>query len=73
MDRAIELINGMMKECDAELDKLSNQFSKTNPHNIYDASYRETLVRLKDIQISRYNVLRDVKKVLEGVTDEDHE
>lgn len=69
MDRAIEIVKQMLEACDKELDRLSDQYAKINPHNIYDTSYRETLVRMKDTQITRFNVLREVKQALEGINE----
>ena len=65
MTKAIEIVEGMMKEIDKELDRLSASYAKTSPTNIYDASYRKTLVELKDIQVRKYNTLREVKHALE--------
>lgn len=69
MDRAIEIVKEMIEACDKELDRLSNQYAKTNPSNIYDAYYRDTLVRLKETQITRFSVLCEVRKALENINE----
>ena len=71
MTKAIEIVNEMMKVVDSELDRLSASYAKTSPTNIYDAGYRRTLENLEDIQIRKYNTLREVKMALENEMKKD--
>ena len=65
MTRAYEIIEKMMQDVSKEMDKLADSYARTSPTNIYDVSYRHTLEKLKDIQISKYNTLREVKMAFE--------
>ena len=71
MTRAIEIVNEMINEVDKELDRLSASFAKTSPTNIYDASYRITLMELENGQIRKLTTLRDLKRRFEAELGKD--
>jgi len=61
MEKAIEIVKEMKAKCEAELDRLYDCYSHTNPSSIYDADYRTTLLQMKDREVVKLNLLRELE------------
>ena len=66
MEKAIKIVKEMKARCDAELDRLYDCYSHTNPLSIYDASYRAMLMQMKDREMTKLNLLQELKLRLEA-------
>ena len=65
MDKAIEIVKGMMAELDGELNETARKYSKLDARNIYEADYMKLLVDIKNRLIGKRIVLQDVLTKLE--------
>lgn len=65
MERALEIINEMIRKVDKEIDENRKRFEKTNPNNIYDQDYRKMLLDIHARNMNKYMTLCDVKRAFE--------
>ena len=61
MEKAIEIVKEMKAKSEAEMDRLYDCYSHTNPLSIYDTSYRDMLVQMKDREVVKLNLLRELE------------
>ena len=65
MDKAIEIVKGLLKKVDGELDDIRQRYGETTPYSIYDVAYRQTLESLHSRAITRRIAFEDVLRELE--------
>ena len=71
MNKAIEIVKGMIAKVNAEMDDVQSNYKRTRPDSIYDANYRKVLEQMHDRLIAKTIVLEDVVKELERAEDSD--
>ena len=71
MEKAIKIVEEMKEKCHAELDRLYDCYSRTRPLSIYDASYREMLVQMKDREMVKLNLLKELEIKISRLEDEE--
>ena len=65
MNKAIEIVKGMISKINAELDDVQGNYKRTNPNSIYDVGYRKVLEQMHDRLITKTIALEEVVRELE--------